>query len=221
MRGAWQTTYHGDDGSPIEVMAILMEDYIAETAYLAGTGKFVWTVGGAWEIVDGKFVLHYEWASNDTSVIGTTAELPFQFDGADKITFSNSSLSNWTRVDDGNASDLAGAWLITGRKRDGEIQRRTPGSRKTMKILSGTRFQWIAYDIDKKAFRGTGGGTYTAKDGKYVEKIGFFSRDDSRVGAELPFDYEVIDGEWHHSGLSSKGDPIYEIWTSRSELEKR
>jgi hypothetical protein len=58
-----------------------------------------------------------------------------------------------------------------------------------------------------------GGGTYTAKDGKYIENITFFSRDDSRVGASLDFNYEVIDGEWHHSGLSSKGDPIYEIWT--------
>ncbi|MEM8527706.1 MAG: hypothetical protein AAGG68_23895, partial [Bacteroidota bacterium] len=66
-----------------------------------------------------------------------------------------------------------------------------------------------------KQFLGTGGGTYTAKDGKYVEHITFFSRDDSRVGASLAFDYEVIDGNWHHRGLSSKGKPIYEIWGVR------
>nr|WP_299343463.1 hypothetical protein [Allomuricauda sp.] len=84
-----------------------------------------------------------------------------------------------------------------------------------MKILSGTRFQWIAYNTETKEFMGTGGGTYTTENGKYVENIGFFSRDDSRVGASLSFDFELKDGDWHHSGKSSKGNPIYEIWSKR------
>jgi hypothetical protein len=49
--------------------------------------------------------------------------------------------------------------------------------------------------------------------GKYTENILFFSRDNSRVGAQLTFDGKIEDGNWHHSGLSSKGDPIYEIWS--------
>ena len=86
-----------------------------------------------------------------------------------------------------------------------------------MKILSGTRFQWIAYNTETKEFMGSGGGTYTTKEGKYTENIEFFSRDDSRVGASLQFDYELKDGDWHHSGLSSKGQPIYEIWSIRKK----
>jgi hypothetical protein len=88
-----------------------------------------------------------------------------------------------------------------------------------MKILSGTRFQWIAYNIETKEFFGTGGGTYTTVDGKYTENIAFFSRDNSRVGASLQFDFTLENGEWHHKGLSSKGDPIHEIWTRRENLE--
>lgn len=102
---------------------------------------------------------------------------------------------------------------------NGEISRRTPGVRKTMKILSGTRFQWIAYNTETKEFFGTGGGTYTTTNGKYVENIDFFSRDNSRVGASLQFDFVLEDGEWHHKGLSSKGDPIHEIWTPRERLD--
>ena len=52
-----------------------------------------------------------------------------------------------------------------------------------MKILSGTRFQWIAYHIGTKVFSGSGGGTYTSEQGKYTETIDFFSRDNDRVGA--------------------------------------
>ena len=48
--------------------------------------------------------------------------------------------------------------------------------------------------------------------GKYTEHIEFFSRDSSRVGASLRFDGKLENGEWHHSGLSSTGEKIYETW---------
>jgi len=100
--------------------------------------------------------------------------------------------------------------------RDGEVQERdTSRPRKTMKILSGTRFQWIAYNTETKEFKGTGGGTYTTIDGKYTEQIEFFSRDDAKVGLRLQFDFAVKDGKWQHQGLSSKGAPIHEIWSVR------
>ena len=62
---------------------------------------------------------------------------------------------------------------------------------------------------------GTGGGDYTTVDGTYTENIAFFSRDNSRVGASLNFTYSLKKGDWHHSGLSSKGEPIYEVWSQR------
>ena len=108
--------------------------------------------------------------------------------------------------------------MITGRVRDGEMSKMTPGARRTMKILSGTRFQWIAYNVETGEFSGTGGGTYTTKNGKYTENIEFFSRDNSRVGASLTFDFSLEDGAWRHKGLSSKGDPIDEVWTKREKI---
>jgi hypothetical protein len=125
---------------------------------------------------------------------------------------------DWTRIDNGGPGQLAGAWLITARVDDGQVKKRTPGPRKTMKILSGTRFQWIAYNSETREFSGTGAGTYTTMNGKYVETIDVFSRDNSRVGMKLEFDYSIKDGEWHHSGLSSKGEPVNEIWTKREKL---
>jgi hypothetical protein len=90
-----------------------------------------------------------------------------------------------------------------------------PGARKTIKILSASRFQWVALNSETGEFFGTGGGTYTFKDGKYIEQIEFFSRDASRVGASLSFTADLKDGDWHHAGLSSKGDRIYEIWSRK------
>jgi hypothetical protein len=91
------------------------------------------------------------------------------------------------------------------------------GTRQTYKMLTGTKFQWVAIDPGKKQFSGTGGGSYTFKDGKYTENIEFFSRDNTRVGASLSFDGKLEDGNWHHSGLSSKGAKIYEVWSRVKE----
>ena len=174
--------------------------------------SFVGTEGGAWsDAGNGMVEIVREFNTLDTGSVGVPQTLTVSFTG-DGVMVED---QGWSRIDDGTPGQLAGAWLITGRKREGEMRRRQPGQRKTMKILSGTRFQWIAYHTGTKAFSGTGGGTYTTQDGKYVETIDFFSRDNSRVGAELPFDYDLKEGEWHHSGHSSKGSPMYEIWTQR------
>ena len=121
---------------------------------------------------------------------------------------------NWELVD--NASDaLSGNWKIIGREQDAKIVPMKPGARKTIKILSGTRFQWIAINSETGDFFGTGGGNYSFSNGTHTENIEFFSRDSSRVGASLSFNAEIKNGDWHHSGLSSKGDRIYEIWSRK------
>ena len=122
------------------------------------------------------------------------------------------------RLDNGTPGKLQGAWLMSGRVRNGETQARdTSRPRKTMKILSGTRFQWIAYNTETKQFSGTGGGTYTTIDGKYTENIEFFSKDEAKVGLSLDFNFELVDGDWTHTGFSSKGAPIHEIWSVRNK----
>lgn len=216
IQGAWTTSYTNDEGNPVTVHTIVTDGYIAETFYDEETKRFDRAIGGSWSIIGNTFHYTFEFSSADSAQVGKTRTVDFVLKG-DTITFTGDE-KFWTRVDHGNTSALTGAWLITGRKRNGEMTHRKPGTRKTMKILSDTRFQWIAYDTSNGKFRGTGGGTYTADNGKYVENIRFFSRNSDRVGASLSFDFEVKDGEWHHSGKSSKGDPIYEIWTQRKDI---
>ncbi|MFY0653812.1 MAG: membrane or secreted protein [Cyclobacteriaceae bacterium] len=218
LKGAWTTAYTDDSGKKVTATAILAGRYMAETFYNVEEKRFDMTMGGSWSTEGNTFTLTYEFHSRDSAKVGTTQSAVYNLNG-DKIKFE-AEKSTWKRVDDGTPGALNNAYLITGRKRDGKISKRTPGERKTMKILSGTRFQWIAFHTGTGKFSGTGGGTYTAENGDYVENIEFFSKDGSRVGASLPFKYELVEEEWHHSGLSSKGSPIYEIWTPRSILDE-
>ena len=212
--GAWTFIESGDDGQEIEHVLTLTENFFSEAYFKKADGKFLGTKGGIYAITDGNIDYTYEFSTQNPEIVGKMESKPYNL-VEDGLEWDGTT---WTRIDDGTPGDLFGAWLISGRKRNGEIIKRdTSGPRKTMKILSGTRFQWIAYNIETKEFLGTGGGTYTTVDGKYTENIGFFSRDDSRTGASLQFDYELKNGDWHHSGLSSKGDPIYEVWSKRTQ----
>ncbi len=213
--GAWEAQETTDSGTVVSHIITFTDKYFSEAIYLTDPPTFMWTLGGSWKLDNGIVNRAFEYYSNDSTRVGTEDAIVIQQQGS-KMLFSGLS---WTKLDGGIPGELQGAWLITGRKREGKLNRRTPGERKTMKILSGTRFQWIAYHTGTGKFSGTGGGTYTTVDGKYTEHIQFFSRDNTRVGASLEFDYALDSGEWHHSGLSSKGTPIYEVWTPRSLLE--
>lgn len=212
LQGAWERSTTNDEGVKIKHIAIIADGFFAEAFFEEPSGKFLGTLGGSFKTENNAFQRTYEFSTPNTELVGSTENFTLII-GGDQLRLGETT---WARVDNGSPGDLAGAWLISGRKQDGEIVKRdTSGPRKTMKILSGTRFQWIAFNTETKQFMGTGGGTYTTIDGKYTENIGFFSRDDSRVGASLEFNYELVDGDWHHSGLSSKGQPIYEVWSKR------
>ena len=211
MKGAWQTT--SEDGNL--VLLIVSDHHFSMTQFTLEPNEFVGTRGGKWNRISGDSIeITWEFNTFQKEMVGSTQRVLSKVNGQQM----QGETYSWSRLDNGGPGDLAGAWLITGRKRGEQVRTMTPGARKTMKILSGTRFQWIAYNSETGDFMGTGGGTYTTENGKYTEHIQFFSRDNSRVGASLSFDFALDNGEWHHSGLSSRGDPIYEIWSQRSKL---
>ncbi|WP_224491556.1 membrane or secreted protein [Robertkochia flava] len=212
--GAWEAMATNQHGEQVRAVVIFSEKYQSIAYYLAETGEFLRTNGGSWSLNGNTMTETVEYDSAVPLRVGNTTS--FEIEITDSTLKVVGGDLEFTRIDEGKEGDLAGAWLISGRERDGEIQMRdTDQPRKTMKILSGTRFQWIAYNTETREFMGTGGGTYTTKKGKYTENIAFFSRDNSRVGATLEFNYKLEDGNWHHSGKSSKGDPIHEVWSKR------
>lgn len=180
--------------------------------------QFIGTYGGKYTVANGEIIEKIEYDTQTPANVGTERKLKFK-EGKNDLTLTGATEGKFTRLDDGTPGKLTGAWLITGRMQEnGTVSKMTPGARRTMKIMSGTRFQWIAYNVDTKEFFGTGGGNYTTIDGKYTENIEFFSRDASRVGASLTFDFSLPEGEWRHQGKSSKGDPLDEVWTQREKI---
>lgn len=212
--GAWEGYHTSETGEKLKSVVIFSDGYQVLTIYRADTGKFVHSSGGTWKLVGDTMTEKVEFHTDNSEHVGS--EVSFKVTINDSVLGIVGSDMKLKRIDNGVPGKLQGAWLMSGRVRDGKTQLRdTNRQRKTMKILSGTRFQWIAYNTETKQFMGTGGGTYTTVNGEYTENIEFFSRDDSKAGLSLKFNYSLVDGKWHHSGFSSKGDPIHEIWSVR------
>ncbi len=217
IHGAWQSITM-QKGAEVTRILLISGDYFSWTEYGTASGEFLLTKGGRWQLADDKLVLHFEFNTADTAMVGQSESWLATMKEGQLHLHQNiaGKQITWENIDKGATTDLTGAWLMSGRERNGEISRRdTNVPRKTMKILTGTRFQWIAYNTETKQFSGTGGGTYTAKDGVYTENIKFFSRDNNRVGMSLEFKFDMRDGEWHHMGKSSAGEPMHEVWAQR------
>jgi len=212
--GAWEGYHESEKGVKIKTVVTFAEGYQVMTRYEANSGKFITTNGGSWKLSGNTMTEKIEFDSSNPELVGS--EVSFEVFISDSEMGIVGRKMKLKRIDNGTPGKLQGAWLMSGRIRDGKTQMRdTSGPRKTMKVLSGTRFQWIAYNTKTKKFMGTGGGTYTTINGKYKEKIEFFSRDDSKAGISLTFDYTLKDGTWNHKGFSSKGAAMHEIWSVR------
>lgn len=200
----------GKDGLHV----LLAEDnYFMHSVYDVAGKKFQYSEGGTFSEKGDSMILLVEFSTLMPHDIGTAAAVRFQYNNAGIIISGPLKITgSWARADDGSG-ELAGNWRITGRKEGDSLRQMPKRDRKTLKLLTGSRFQWAAINPATKEFFGTGGGTYTFKNGHYTEHIEFFSRDSSRVGATLTFNGEVKNGQWHHSGKSSTGNPIYEIWS--------
>ena len=213
-----------NESNGINQVRIYSDNYFVVSNYNINNKKFISTKGGFYSFKNSKYYEVLEFNSLDSSLVGDTifySDIKIDLDEENNL-ITGIRIGEVEYIPNQpnhvHEYDLHGSWLMSGIERRGEMRMRDINRpRKTMKILAGGRFQWIAYDTSKKGFYGTGGGTFTAKDGKYIENIEFFSRDSNTVGNSLEFDFEIKEEDWHHRGFSSKGDPKYEIWTQRKQ----
>lgn len=211
LKGAWVLQY---PEQAHQTVLLFTGKHFSVTAFDTASRRFIHTYGGTWEVGQDSITKRIEFHTANPKLVGSTerSALYLPSVGQMRISLPDGRLETWSQTDKGGPMNAC--WRITGRAaQDGTMSEIRPGPRKTIKILTGNRFQWAAINTETKEFFGTGGGTFTVQNGKYTEHIEFFSRDSTRVGAALTFDIRVEGSKWHHSGLSSKGDPIAEVWT--------
>jgi hypothetical protein len=214
LSGAWQNK----DGSGNTITMICSDKYLMFAVYDLSQKKYVKSGGGTYKlsVLSDKNILSYkrDFNTEDSTLVGLTVANFCTVDKNNLLILEGPLAGNWKRIDESKSPKaMSATWRIKAREdSDFKMQTILKGSRKTLKILSGSCFQWAAFNTDTHQFFGTGGGTYTVKDGKYTENIEFFSRDNKRVGASLTFDCVLNGKDWTHAGQSSTGTRVHEIW---------
>ena len=213
--GAW-----GYGPAENRTVMITTEKIFSVATYDVPGKKFISSYGGTWRVEGNKLIKKIEWNSKDTAQVGKEISQEVQLTNG-KLVIPQTN-QTWSRLDDGKPGALMGAWIITGTYNNDSVSKRPSPfcPRRTMKVLSGKYFQWIAYNVNTKAFMNAGGGTYTTANGKYTENIEFFTKTSESVGKSLVFDYSFVNGDWRHKGQKSTGGPMDECWSRRETLEK-
>ena len=194
--------YSENQGKIIYHRIFLDNNYLIETQYTGDSNKFILTRGGFY-------------TSNDNNIFNVSFEFNSNYENdqlKSNVLFKDKS---WKYISKSKKA-LDGKWLMGGRvTEDGERRRDLNKPRKTMKFLLDGYFQWTAFNTETFKFSGSGGGSYETEADNYIEKIDFFSRDNSKVGISLKFNFIKKNDDWYHKGFSSKGNPMHEIWTKR------
>jgi hypothetical protein len=148
--GAWETK----DQNQTRVITYV-PGFFSVAIFNVGDKKFIGTYGGKYVVNNNELTEKIEYDIQNPENVGTERVIKITL-SKQTLTLTGTTAGTFTRLDNGTPGKLAGAWLITGRLRNNELQPMNPGARRTMKILSGTRFQWIAYNVETKEFFGTG-----------------------------------------------------------------
>lgn len=207
--GAWRST----DAQGAVTMLLVADNYLMQTSYTPN--RFMSSRGGAWQRNGDKLLLTVEFDTQDSSRVGQVETHSLTLSNGQLTLAGTAGKQTLGRADEPTSqTPMAGLWRITGRVNDtGQPTIMQRGARKTIKLLTGSRFQWAAINPQTKQFMGTGGGTYLMAGDQYTETIDFFSRDNSRVGRSLTFTASVTGANWQHSGKSSTGGAVNEIWS--------
>lgn len=209
--------YHASetlDSGTRHYQLMVSDNYMIHTTYDSDPAHFIQTMGGFYDQKGDSLVIDLEFNSDFEKTGEKVHRVAYGF--SDGKLFFNGNKARAYVQEPKVSQPLDGAWLFATRGPDtGQDRRGDENPRKTLKFLMDGYFQWIAYHTEDMRFMGCGGGRYAAEDGAYIEAIRFFSRDDSRVGAELSFQFERKGDDWHHRGKNSRGEPMYEIWALR------
>lgn len=195
----------------VEQVLIFNDGYFMHTTFDKSKKLLIQTRGGAYKYASSQIDATIEFSPKNKEEIGQTKKYSFAIN-KDRLTSDiNGKKESWTVLDNGKGP-MVGTWRSSGGMRDGKIVLNPPRARKTFKLVSGSRYQWAAINPETKEFFGTGGGSYTYANGKYTETLDFFTKDSTKVGVSLTFDDKIEGDLWHHTGLSSQGAKMYEIW---------
>jgi hypothetical protein len=216
LNGAWRLVE--ENGQPVEHEAIKLfsNSYFTYAAYDKASGEFIEATGGTYTLQHLSYKEHLDIDSKEPQHSGKTISYHNTLKGK-SLTLLNLATGDkqvWEKFDEGDNYQMAFCWRIHKKKDEGDADWRTIEyrPRKTLKMLTNSRYQVLALNSETGQFVGSSGGRWSGDGDSYMEHIEFFSKDQSNVGRSLEFKRAFEDGLWLHTGKATKGEEMMEKW---------
>ena len=116
--GAWERYHNSEKGEELKSVVIFSDGFQAISTYNAKTGKFIYSNGGAWKLNGDSITEKVEFDTNNPERVGS--EVTFKVEINEYSMRIVGSEMKFQRVDNGKPGELNGAWLMSGRIRDGK-----------------------------------------------------------------------------------------------------
>jgi hypothetical protein len=216
LNGAWKLVEKDSKAIGFEAIKLYSNSYFTSAAYEKATGKFLEAKGGTYALTKLSYKEHLEIDSNEPEHSGTSVEYSISLiDNTMTITnLKTGEVEIWEKFDEADNYEMAFCWRIHMKRDEGDPNWRTIKyvPRKTLKMLTNSRYQVLALNSETGQFVGSSGGTWSGEGDNYTENIEFFSKDQSNVGRSLEFKRTFQDGLWLHTGKTTKGESMEEKW---------
>lgn len=216
LNGAWRLIERNDKSIENEIIKLYSNSYFTYASYEKDSGEFLEAKGGTYALTNLSYKEHLEIDSNEPANSGTTIDYSITLNDK-RMTVTNltcGEIEVWQKFDEGDNYEMAFCWRIHMKKDKGDADWRTIKyvPRKTLKMITNSRYQVLALNSETGKFVGSSGGTWSGKGDTYIENIEFFSKDQSNVGRSLEFRRIFQDGLWLHTGTTTKGESMEEKW---------
>ena len=140
VNGAWRLVTLNDSSLEEEERVLIFSDTYFMFGQYKTEGDFVKAAGGTYTIEEDAYQQTYDFHTEDSMQVQKTENYTISLEDGQLLMEGDNTLL-WERIDE-EVRPLNGAWRFSARvdENDQPEERRIPGPRKTMKILSGSRF---------------------------------------------------------------------------------
>jgi hypothetical protein len=219
--GTWECVSNANQPKEVHMIKHITPTHYMWIAYDGDRKAILAMSGGTWALKDGKYQESAEFASDNVQQLrGKTFRFTINLVG-DKwdhkgVPDSEIAVDEvWTRAkQEGHQKkntgepgrQLLGAW-------DEVLRPGVPKAIRTIKSITPTHSTWVTYDRENKRVLAAGGGTWSLRDGEYVEECEFSTENIPQLrGGTFPFEFRIDGDRWIQKGGPNRAIREDQTW---------
>ena len=217
----WENVSQADRPKEMQFIKHVTPTHFTWVMYDRDKKAVMAVTGGSWSLKDGKYEESIEFASDNVQQLrGKTFRFTINLVG-DKWDHKGVPDSEidvdevWTRMKQGDhqkkntgepGRQILGTW-------DKVVRPGVPKSIRTLKYITPTHWTWVTYDRDNKRVLAAAGGTWSLRDGEYVEDCEFSTENLPQVrGGSFPFEFRIDGDRWIQRGGPNRAIREDQTW---------